>query len=592
LKSATARDWIGKNSLRIPAAALLLLPLAAQQETDPVLRAMRDEIERSRQLRVVDAARPPYFIEYTLNDVENLNATASLGALVGATSSRSRVPQVQVRVGSYQLDQTGHLLTGFTSSTRLDPEQWPLDDDYPLLRQCLWLATDRAYKAALDSYGRKEALLKNVSAPAAEGDFWKADPVRAVKPVNRVKVDAAKWSQQIVRLSGIFNSYPEIFNSGVDGTVLQGITYQVNSEGTVLRYLDTLLMLRARGESMAADGMTVRDAIAFQALDVNGLPSEEALRVAIRGIAENIRALRAAPAGEAYVGPVLFEPAAAAQLLAQLIGDNVRLPRKPLTDPGRPVPFPVSEFEGRLGSRVMPEWISVTDDATLEKIGGRPAMGYTEFDMDGVRPKPVTLIEKGMLKNVLLTRQPVKGFTASTGNARLPGPFGTRTAAISNLIVSAAESAPLASLKQQLIAQAQQRNKPYGLLVRKLDYPSGAPPPEIQLRLQQSASATRPISPPVLVYRVYPDGREELVRGLRFRNLTTRALREIVAASRETVQFDFINNGAIFALMGLSGYLAPTSVVSPGLLFEELELEPAQDSFSRPPLVTPPPAEH
>jgi hypothetical protein len=208
--------------------------------------------------------------------------------------------------------------------------------------------------------------------------------------------------------------------------------------------------------------------------------------------------------------------------------------------------------------------------------------------MDGVPGKPVTLIEKGVLKNVLLTRQPVKGFTASTGHARFPGPFGTRTAAISNLLIQASEGVALPELKKQLIAQTQQRNKPYGIIIRKLDYPSGVPAPELQARLQASPQATRPISPPVLAYRVYPDGREELIRGVRFRGLTTRSLRDIVAASRETAQFDFLNNGALFALMGLGGFLAPTSVSSPGLLFEELELEASQESFSRPPLAPPP----
>jgi hypothetical protein len=107
--------------------------------------------------------------------------------------------------------------------------------------------------------------------------------------------------------------------------------------------------------------------------------------------------------------------------------------------------------------------------------------------------------------------------------------------------------------------------------------------------IMQSGGTARPVSPPAMVYRIYPDGREELVRGMRFRGLNSRVLRDILAASTEAYAFDFLNTGAPFAIMGGGGYLAPTTVVSPALLFEEIELDRAQDELSRPPLVPPPP---
>jgi hypothetical protein len=203
------------------------------------------------------------------------------------------------------------------------------------------------------------------------------------------------------------------------------------------------------------------------------------------------------------------------------------------------------------------------------------------------------VVEKGVLKTFLLTRQPVKSFNGSNGHARLPGPFGARAAAIGNLFIKASETKPLPQLKKQLIEMCQQRNKPYGMLVRKLDYPSTASFREIQ-SLASSAmqgGGARPVSPPILLYRVYPDGREELVRGLRFRGLTARALRDIVAASDENFVFDFINNGAVLAYAGMGGYLAPATVVAPSLLFEEIEFDVPREELSRPPIVPPPPIE-
>jgi hypothetical protein len=104
----------------------------------------------------------------------------------------------------------------------------------------------------------------------------------------------------------------------------------------------------------------------------------------------------------------------------------------------------------------------------------------------------------------------------------------------------------------------------------------------------QSGGSVRPMSPPVLIYRVYQDGREELVRGLRFKGVSSRSLRDILAASSETAVFDYINNGAPLARLGAGGFLAPATVIAPGLLFDEMELERPQDQLQRPPIVPPP----
>ncbi len=320
----------------------------------------------------------------------------------------------------------------------------------------------------------------------------------------------------------------------------------------------------------------MRDAITVQSLDMNKFPPDTELRARISEVGDHVRDLLKAPAGEAYTGPVLFEPAAAAQLMAQMLGDNLHVPRKPLSDPGRAVNGVPSEFETKIGARVLPEWMDVTDDPSQSTWNGKPLVGYYQFDVEGVPPKPVAVIEKGILKSFLMTRQPVKGFASSNGHARLLGGYGASAAAIGNLFVKASQSTPLADLKKRVIQMAMDRGKPYGMLVRKLNYPYSSPASDLQALIQasaQSGGSARPLSPPVMIYRVYPDGREELVRGLRFRGVSSRALRDIMAASQETVLFDFINNAAPLALLpGQGGYVAATAVVSPGLLFEEMEL--------------------
>jgi TldD protein len=233
----------------------------------------------------------------------------------------------------------------------------------------------------------------------------------------------------------------------------------------------------------------------------------------------------------------------------------------------------------------------VVDDPTQTTWQGKALVGFYQYDLEGVPGKPVSVVEKGVLKSFLTTRQPVRSSATSNGHARVSGNYGARGSAISNLFVKASQSEPLSDLKKKLIEMCKERNKPYGMLVRKLDYPFSAGRSELQALAQsgpQSGGSVRPLSPPVLVYRVYADGREELVRGLRFRGVSSRSPRDVLAASKETVLFDYVNNGAPLAILGAGGLLAPTSIVSPALLFEEIEFEVPQEQLPKLPVVPAP----
>jgi predicted Zn-dependent protease len=589
----TRRFWFALTAAAASGAFLLITANGIAQnapgDDDPVLKAMHDEMDRSRQLRVVGGQDMPYFFSYDLTDSENLHITATLGSAVNVSRQHARFPSVEVRVGDYNFDNTGHIYSGLYSGSRYDGS-WPLDDNYQNLRDGFWLATDHTYKAALESMGRKRASIKNTANPPDPiPDFSKADPVVSLPKVSHRKIDDAAWTARVAKLSGVFKSYPEVLTSSVDLEVIDGITDLVNSEGTAVRYSDKVNWLQARADSQAPDGMFLRDALSVQALDLDKLPADAELEKDLREMGDHVRDLLKAPLGSSFTGPALFEPQAAAQLLAQLIGDNLRVPRKPLSDPGRNINFQPSEFETRIGARVLPDWMDVSDDPTQSAFNGKPLMGFYSFDLEGVAPKPVNVIEKGTLKAFLTTRQPIKGFPVSNGHARLAGSFGASAAAIGNMFVKAGESTPLADLKKRLISMVQERNLPYGMLVRKLDFPYSGGAGDLQsLRQASQQAGARAVSPPLLVYRVYPDGHEELVRGLRFRGLSSRALRDILAASQETTLFSYINNGAPLAMMNQGGYLSPTSVVSPGLLFDEIEFEMPMDQLSKPAVVPPP----
>jgi predicted Zn-dependent protease len=231
------------------------------------------------------------------------------------------------------------------------------------------------------------------------------------------------------------------------------------------------------------------------------------------------------------------------------------------------------------------------DDPTRAEHNGQPLLGGIEVDIEGVPAKPVKLIEGGLLKDVLRTRQPIKGFTESNGRARIPGSFGHKRSGITNLIVQGNKDGVDASaLKKRLIEMIQQRNKPYGIIVRKMDFPSSASFDEVRrLAAALPGAGGHIVSSPLLTYRIYPDGREELVRGVRFRSLGVRSLRDILAASKEQYAFDFVANAAPFSLIGAAPYVYLASCVAPSILFDDLEMERPQMEHPKPPLVPAPP---
>ena len=578
----------GQRSTSQPPAPQSRSSQSAGSESDPLLRAMRDEIKRVGSL-IRMGLDPPYYTEYRVEDTAGHSITAALGALIDQSNSAFRIPSVEMRVGNMTFDNTDHVFSEAFVGSRFDPARLPLDNDYSAFRQVFWLATDRAYKTAEEAIARKRSSLKNMSQPDTLPDFSAAPPAHLILPVERKPFASAEWKNEVLRLSRIFDSYPKVFRSGVEIHSSQSTNYIVNSEGTELRLPEDLAFVRADARGLAPDGSQVRDTMVYQAFSPEDLPPEEVLAREMKALGEHVTALSEAPQGESYDGPVLFEAPAAAQLFGQLLGDNLKITRKPVSDPGRASRYSPSELENKIGSRILPEWMDVVDDPTQTQFHGHALIGHYIYDMEGVAPQPLTLVEKGVLKSFLLTRTPVfKNYSGSNGRARMTGAYGTRSPGFGNLFIRASETTPAAGMKKKLIEMVQQANKPYGILIRKLDYPSTASLDELG-QIGRAAGPSHAVVPPLLAYKVYPDGREELVRGLFFHGMSTRSLKDIVAASDDNYLFDLIDSNAPFALVGAGSFTTTASIVAPALLFEELELEPAQEETPKPPIVPAPP---
>jgi len=580
----------------------------APSDNDHTLQAMRDEMARAKtrlELKIPNIDQPvrPYFVQYRLLDLEVREVVAEFGALLSSTQTRNRFMDVDARVGSYKLDSSNFVsdegFRGFIGPTG----QVGIDRDYDSLRQDLWIATDQAFKEAVETYSRKQAYLSSLARQSDIDDFAKAEPVQLIEPRETPDWTSRNWDQEARETSAALRTFSEIHESRVTYYLVYATEYLLTSEGTEIRQNRHFAAIEAGMSTFAADGVPLNHFYATYATRPADLPGVETVRKGLNVTGTELMTLRAAPTAQDYTGPVLFEARAAAPLLAQVLGPAVNGARPPISF--SPVMEQMlgnlggkSDWVGRLGARVLPASVSLVDDPGAKDFHGMALIGGYAVDNEGVRAQKVTLVDSGNLKNELMSRRPGPDFNESNGHGRAAF-LNDAKPTMSNLLFSSAETLPAADLKKKFLDSCRAEKLNYCLVVREMDNPV------ISLLHQEDFSellasygggAGNGDRLPLVVYRVYPEtGREEVIRGARVIGLNTRALRNLTGIGNDNFVYNYMqsqNNGFAGTALGAFGSAQvglPASVVAPSLLFDELEVRGARGEAKRLPLLPPPP---
>jgi TldD protein len=537
----------------------------AQAAPSPILGAVQQELDR--EIAVIGKADPPaYFLSYTVTDSQRSEVTGSNGALLSSQEQRSRWLEGQVRVGSYQLDNThrvGNDGPGFPGSFG---EPVPLDDDPAVLKRAMWRETESQYRAAAEAF-IKVKTGKDVQVQTLEQgapDFSQEKPQVFYSSRASYTLDRHPWEDKVRLYTHSFRSSALILNSIVTFSAQAQNQYHVTSEGTKLQFGQVRYRLELFIQGKASDGMDLERYYNFDWTDPASAPDDKTVLAQCGVLQKELEALTKAPLADPYAGPAMLTGRAAAVFFHEVFGHRDEGFRQKDINEGQ-------TFADKVGQLLLPNFISIVDDPTAAKLGSTVLLGNYPFDDEGIAAQKVTLVDHGVLRNFEMSRQPLNGFPLSNGHGRrqVGLPPESRQG---NLIVESSNKVTNARLRQMLIDEIKHQNKPYGLF---FDDISGGF--TFTGRAQPQAFHVEPL----VVYRVYADGRpDELVRGVSIVGTPLVSLQKIMATGDTTEVF----NGYCGAESGS----VPVAAAAPPLLVSEMEVEKKQTSTDRPPILPPP----
>jgi TldD protein len=540
---------------------------SAGQASEPypvVLGAEKAELARSmEQLKKQEVA--PYFLSYEIVETHTATVIGSFGALTHSGENKRRLLRVNLRVGDYALDNTRQVRAGAGAlADRFSAIAIPIEDDPAAIRSVLWYHTDRRYKQAVEEL----ATVRTVSQVTVEredksADFSAAPTEQSVAAIAPFSVNRKVWEDKVRKYTAPFQRFGNLYDATATFSANQDTRWFASSDGTGIQASQTYYRLQISAFSKADDGMELPRYESFFAFTPEGLPDDATVLKAVNAMIADLQALRKAPIVDPYTGPAILSGRAAAVFFHEVFGHRIEGHRQKSEAEGQ-------TFKKMVGLAVLPDFLSVVFDPTLRHYGGTDLVGAYDFDDEGVKARRVNVVSDGVMQNFLMSRTPIEGFPASNGHGRAQPGFSP-VARQSNLIVLNSRPVTHDRLRAMLVEEIKKQDKPFGLLFD--DIAGGF---TITGRTIPNAFNVLP----VMVYRVYPDGHEELVRGVDLIGTPLTVFSKILAADDETPVF----NGVCGAESGS----VPVAASAPAILVSQIEVQKKSKSQERAPILPAP----
>ena len=489
----------------------------------------------------------PYFMGFRLSETQTYMIGASFGSLIADEYNKGRMVSGEIRIGSYEFDNSHPLnKMGYGLSGRT-VEQLPIDDSILPISNAIRECADAAYKSALEEY---EGVMQAKDTLKIKcNDFSKQEKETYFENAVPANIPAAYWKDYLKKITAGFNKESYIMEARAMLTALSNRNYYTNTEGTLIVQNSFITDLSIAILFSCDDGNMAPYVKTYQVRTVDQLPTEQQLMDDMAEIKILIKKLRSAPLAESYSGPAILSAKAAGVFFHEIFGHRVEGHRLRLTTDSH-------TFKNQLGEKILPDQISITYDPTVTEYKGVPLYGHYIYDDQGVPAQKVEVVKEGKFIQYLMSRQPVEGIAVSNGHGRSElglAPVSRQ----SNLFVSSKSYIPEKDMHEKLRKMCKKQKKEYGYL---FDEVIGG----FTNTDRVSVNAFNII--PIVVYKVYTDGRpDELVRGVTLIGTPLTMFSEIEACGGQQAVF----NGYCGAESGS----VPTSTIAPSLLVNKIETQ-------------------
>lgn len=528
-----------------------------------VIKAMKEELNRSWEKLRLDNYESPYFISYQIKDNIYYSVKGKYGAIVSSDRDRTRRLFVDVRVGNYDFDNSVMGKSGGSLPFQ-DASYVPVDNNVDAIRTVLWQVTDYTYKQALTQYFNKKASYVQKIKDKTLPSFSREDVHSYYDPETALVFNPKEWEDKIREISVIYRDYRDLIDADISISAQKETIYFVNAEGTTYIKDEILYSINANVMTRAEDGRVLRNYRNLYFISPKDIPSTEEIESVVRGMIEETLRIRKAEVLSPLTVPAILEPEAAGIMFHEAVGHRLEGERQIDDKDGQ-------TFKDRVGQKIIPTFLSVIDDPTIKRFNGTYVLGYYPFDDQGVPGQRTVLAKNGVLENFLLSRTPINEFYRSNGHGRAS--YGRAPMArMSNLIVKSDKEYTRDQLKKLLVEEVKRQNKPFGIIIEKM---VGGETSTSSYNFQ-AFKAT-----PLVVYKVDPKtGKETLVRGVEIVGTPLISVSKIIATANDYSVF----NGFCGAE---SGYV-PVSTIAPSVLISEIELQRTSDEKEKLPLLPPP----
>jgi predicted Zn-dependent protease len=552
-----------RKSILLFAVLFLGLHSVFAQTENPVIAAIQKEVDRNKTELKMEGMAPSFFISYSIMDRRDFHLSASLGSITSFNESHFRRGIPTLLVGDYHRNNLNLAERRFFNPQASMTSLYDNESGIPIT---IWKDLDGVYKNAAEQFKTKMAMLQQQTQTKEEEntpDFEQVKPVNMILQPVPVNFDKAYWENYLRKTSETAQQYPDILSSNVSLNARNIMTYTYNTEGSRYAAPVTFYQLTFTANTRANDGQDLSHTIWVESATFEQTPSLATFSNRCKTVMENLVKLKNAPViDDAYCGPVLFEDWAVGRIFEQTFFVNNKLSAAPkLIQPGASsyynygnAPQDKNDFELMLNKKVISRSLTIKSITGQEFYRGQKLNGYYPVDAEGVIPdKELTLIENGVLRNMLNGRKPTQKIQHSNGHARYDFASNSVKVMAGNVLVVCNQTFSNEELRKKLLDAAKEEDLEYAYIVKQYEHGTN------------------------LMYKIYvADGREELVRGATVSDLSLRTFKRILGASDKEQ-------------IGSYGETQMTLVYPDALLFEEMDITRIPNIEFKKPYIVPKP---